>query len=134
MHSHSSCPLNLRSPFLAWFSHLHLILYAKVSNCSSSAAFDCTYLPDCYFLLEMWQFSLQEFPPTPGYFTSRCDSLSSTVHWSHLPQPVPPSLPLVSIFPAETIRKRTIILNNQSLDTILIKFNLPYTLMSLLSI
>jgi hypothetical protein len=78
IHSHSCCPPNLSSVFLAWFSHSDLILYARVAKFLCSVAFfgsDC--LPECYFLVAIWPVAVQELSLhlfVPGYFNNRWDS------------------------------------------------------------
>jgi len=56
--SHSYSPNNLSSAFFTWFSHLHLILYARVSIFSCSVAFLVVInLPEHYFLTDMQKLS-----------------------------------------------------------------------------
>jgi hypothetical protein len=82
-----SCSLN--SAFLVWFSHLHLLLHARVPKCLCSVAF----LTLSIFLIALsslicgdllfWSFSL--FLCLSGHFSNMWDSLPPTARRRHQP-------------------------------------------------
>ena len=89
--SHSCSSPKLSSAFLAWFSHLHLILYARVPKLLRSEAF---LTASCLLLFPRWSVAVCSSGaplPASGHFNNRWYSLSSAAHRRHQTLPVHPS-------------------------------------------
>jgi hypothetical protein len=91
-------PPNPCSLFFICFSHLHFILSVRLPPCSG--IFGSKYLPECYFLVDVWPFVVQEPPPLPLRFWAfpKVNGIHSPLQGKGCGCPPPPHLLLVSRF------------------------------------
>jgi hypothetical protein len=102
--TNSCSPSNLSSLFLAWFSHLHLILYARLPKFLCPVVFFTVSI----FLIPISPLIFGNFLPRTsslhlcfsGHFYNGWDSLFSPMHRKHFPPSVTPPRPLCYQIPS----------------------------------